>query len=146
MSRHPIPAGVAFENFEMRERFHPGQRFVFGITRRTPGELGIGPGDRQPQSGVRTVAPAEAVAAPDGAASPRVAATANGPSADHVLVGVNYVAGCWEPLPTTWNYSPAVGDWRAWTESGEGGMVAPSRGEGHLKLEAIGDVFGRKPK
>jgi hypothetical protein len=41
MSEHPIPGGVAFENFEMRERFYPGQQFVFGITRRTPGELGF---------------------------------------------------------------------------------------------------------
>jgi hypothetical protein len=41
MSEHPIPGGVAFENFEMRERFYPGQRFVFGITRRTPLELGL---------------------------------------------------------------------------------------------------------
>ena len=41
LSRQPIPGGIAFENFEMRERFHDGQRFVFGITRRTPGELGM---------------------------------------------------------------------------------------------------------
>ena len=41
MSRHPIPGGIAFENFELRERFHAGQRSVFGITRRTPGELGF---------------------------------------------------------------------------------------------------------
>ena len=39
MSQHPIPGGVAFENFEMRERFYAGQRFVFGITRRAPREL-----------------------------------------------------------------------------------------------------------
>jgi hypothetical protein len=50
LSRNPIPGGVAFENFEMRERFHSGQRFVFGITRRTPGELGIGPAGRKPRS------------------------------------------------------------------------------------------------
>ena len=112
MSRHSIPGGVAFENFEMRERFHPGQRFVFGITRRMPGELGLGPGGRQPESGVRTVAPADAPAAPDRAASPRVAAAVEGLSADRVLVGVNYFAGWWEPLPNKWNYSPAVGDWR----------------------------------
>jgi hypothetical protein len=79
MSRHPIPGGVAFENFEMRERFHPGQRFVFGITRRTPGELGLGPGGRQPQTGVRTVAPADARAAPDRSPSPHVAAAVEGP-------------------------------------------------------------------
>jgi hypothetical protein len=41
MSRQPIPGGVAFENFEMRERFQQGQRFIFGITRRTPVELGF---------------------------------------------------------------------------------------------------------
>ena len=50
MSRHPIPGGVAFENFEMRERFHPGQRFVFGITRRTPGELSLGVAREEPRS------------------------------------------------------------------------------------------------
>lgn len=52
MSRHPIPGGVAFENFEMRERFHPGQRFIFGITRRTPGELGLGPDEWPTAEGV----------------------------------------------------------------------------------------------
>jgi hypothetical protein len=41
LSRHPIPGGVAPENFELRERFYQGQRFVFGITRRTPVELGF---------------------------------------------------------------------------------------------------------
>jgi hypothetical protein len=48
-SRQAIPGGIAFENFELRERFHQGQRFVFGITRRTPGELGFDsarPGNR----------------------------------------------------------------------------------------------------
>jgi len=37
----PIPNGVSFENFEMREKYYPGQKFVFGITRRTPQELGF---------------------------------------------------------------------------------------------------------
>ena len=41
MSQHPIPGGVAFENFELRERFHPGQRFTFGITKRRPAEMGL---------------------------------------------------------------------------------------------------------
>jgi hypothetical protein len=41
LSRQPIPGGIAFENFELRERFYEGQRFVFGITRKTPGELGF---------------------------------------------------------------------------------------------------------
>jgi hypothetical protein len=40
----PIPGGVAFENFELRERFHEGQAFIFGITRKTPAQLGLGGG------------------------------------------------------------------------------------------------------
>jgi hypothetical protein len=39
----PIPGGVAFENFELREPFREGQVFAFGITRKTPAQLGIGP-------------------------------------------------------------------------------------------------------
>jgi hypothetical protein len=34
-----IPGGAAFENFEMRERYHPGQTFYFGLTRQTAKEL-----------------------------------------------------------------------------------------------------------
>ncbi len=41
LSSRPIPGGVAFENFEMRERFYQGQSFTFGITRKTPQELGF---------------------------------------------------------------------------------------------------------
>jgi hypothetical protein len=40
-SRRPIPGGIAFENFELRERFHEGQTFIFGLTRQTPEELGF---------------------------------------------------------------------------------------------------------
>jgi len=40
-SSRPIPGGVAFENFELRERFYDGQKFIFGITRKTPQELGF---------------------------------------------------------------------------------------------------------
>ncbi|MEK7686220.1 MAG: hypothetical protein AAB466_12440 [Verrucomicrobiota bacterium] len=40
-SVRPIPGGVAFENFELRERFHEGQRFIFGLTFKTPKELGF---------------------------------------------------------------------------------------------------------
>jgi hypothetical protein len=40
-SSRPIPGGAAFENFELRERFYDGQKFVFGITRKTPQELGL---------------------------------------------------------------------------------------------------------
>jgi hypothetical protein len=42
-SSRPIPGGVAFENFELRERFYNGQKSVFGITRQTPQELGFTP-------------------------------------------------------------------------------------------------------
>jgi hypothetical protein len=42
-SVRPIPGGVAFENFELRERFYQGQKSIFGITRRTPRELGFAP-------------------------------------------------------------------------------------------------------
>jgi hypothetical protein len=37
----PIPGGAAFENFEMREPFREGQRFCFGVTQKTPAELGF---------------------------------------------------------------------------------------------------------
>ena len=40
-SEQPIPGGVAYENFELRERFREGQILVFGITRREPRELGF---------------------------------------------------------------------------------------------------------
>jgi hypothetical protein len=33
----------------------------------------------------------------------------------------------------------------AWNEYGEGGFVAPTRGEGWMKLQAIREVFGRQP-
>ncbi len=41
MSTRPIPGGTAFENFELRERFYEGQKFIFGITRKEPRELGF---------------------------------------------------------------------------------------------------------
>ncbi len=37
-STAPVLGGVAFENFEVRERFVPGQSFIFGITRQEPWE------------------------------------------------------------------------------------------------------------
>ena len=40
-SERRIPGGVAFENFEVRESFHDGQDFAFGITRETPQALGF---------------------------------------------------------------------------------------------------------
>lgn len=38
-SRTPIPGGVAFENFELQERFYEHQEFIFGITRKSPEQL-----------------------------------------------------------------------------------------------------------
>lgn len=34
-----IPGGVAFENFELREDYAPGQTFYFGMTRKSPAEI-----------------------------------------------------------------------------------------------------------
>ena len=42
-SSRPIPGGIAFENFELRERFQDGQTCIFGITWQTPRELGFAP-------------------------------------------------------------------------------------------------------
>ena len=41
-----IPGGAAFENFELREPFHDGQRIRFGITQKTPSELGLPAGKK----------------------------------------------------------------------------------------------------
>jgi hypothetical protein len=40
-SSKPVPGGIAFENFELQERFYNAQKFIFGITPRTPQELGL---------------------------------------------------------------------------------------------------------
>jgi hypothetical protein len=45
-STQPIPGGVAFENFELREGYREGQKSIFGITRQTPRELGFTAGSR----------------------------------------------------------------------------------------------------
>jgi hypothetical protein len=34
--KRPIPGGISYENFELREPFRSGQTFIFGITRRCP--------------------------------------------------------------------------------------------------------------
>jgi hypothetical protein len=34
-----IPGGPAFENFELREKYYPRQKFYFGITRKSPHDL-----------------------------------------------------------------------------------------------------------
>ena len=35
----PLPGGIAFENFEVRERYVPDQVFIFGLTPKTPQEI-----------------------------------------------------------------------------------------------------------
>jgi hypothetical protein len=34
-----IPGGPSFENFELREKYYPGQKFYFGMSRKTPEEI-----------------------------------------------------------------------------------------------------------
>jgi hypothetical protein len=51
-SRREIPGGIAFENFEFRQRFRPGQRTAFGLARRASEELeGWRKPARRPASG-----------------------------------------------------------------------------------------------
>lgn len=38
-SHNPVPGGAAFENFEVRQRYRPGQVFIFGVTTKTPWEF-----------------------------------------------------------------------------------------------------------
>ncbi len=38
-SRREIPGGISFENFEIRQSYRPGQRSIFGLTRKGPREL-----------------------------------------------------------------------------------------------------------
>ena len=35
-SHNPLPGGAAFENFEVRQRYQPGQVFIFGVTSKAP--------------------------------------------------------------------------------------------------------------
>jgi hypothetical protein len=42
-SKAPLLGGIAFENFEVRARFVPGQPFIFGITRQEPWDFYHGP-------------------------------------------------------------------------------------------------------
>ena len=104
MSRHPIPGGVAFENFEMRERFRPGQRVVFGITHRTPTRIFHRVVDTaDPVPSRPATLRAGAASTPNDASASRRVADVDGVSSDRVLVGVNYFAGWWQPLPNKWN-------------------------------------------
>jgi hypothetical protein len=56
-SKRPIPGGVAFENFELRQKYRPGDEFIFGITRRAPSELT--PAGRDIRRTERTQSPVE---------------------------------------------------------------------------------------
>jgi hypothetical protein len=38
-SHDPVPGGIAYENFDVRQRYIPGQTFIFGITPRTPSQF-----------------------------------------------------------------------------------------------------------
>jgi hypothetical protein len=41
MSRKHIPGGVAYENFDINRPYHPGGKFIFGITQTRPEKLGF---------------------------------------------------------------------------------------------------------
>lgn len=40
-SQSEIPNGISFENFELREKFYRDQQFIFGLTHKTPAEMGF---------------------------------------------------------------------------------------------------------
>jgi hypothetical protein len=51
-SMAPIPGGISYENFELEAPFRPGQVFRFGVTSRTPQDLGfLGPGPQPAKDG-----------------------------------------------------------------------------------------------
>lgn len=50
-SHDPLPGGIAFENFEVRQRYEPGQTFVFGVTPKEPWQF------QPPLAGVKPVSP-----------------------------------------------------------------------------------------
>ncbi len=47
-SKAPVFGGIAFENFEVRERYIPGQSFIFGLTQLQPWEFYHGPSQLHP--------------------------------------------------------------------------------------------------
>jgi hypothetical protein len=47
-SEKPVSGGIAFENFEVREKYVPGQTFIFGISPKEPWDLYPGPGKLNP--------------------------------------------------------------------------------------------------
>lgn len=38
-SHDPVPGGIAYENFDVRQRYIPGQTFIFGVTSQSPWEF-----------------------------------------------------------------------------------------------------------
>lgn len=49
-SKAPVLGGIAFENFEVRQRYIPGQTSIFGITRQEPWDFYHGPYPLKPHS------------------------------------------------------------------------------------------------
>ena len=47
-SKVPVLGGIAFENFEVRERYVPGQTFIYGITEQEPWDFYDGPSHLAP--------------------------------------------------------------------------------------------------
>lgn len=47
-SKAPVLGGIAFENFEVRERYLPGQTFIYGITEQEPWDFYHGPSHLAP--------------------------------------------------------------------------------------------------
>jgi hypothetical protein len=47
-SKAPVLGGIAFENFEVRERYVPGQTFIYGITEQDPWNFYRGPSHLAP--------------------------------------------------------------------------------------------------
>jgi hypothetical protein len=48
-----VPGGIAYENFDLRQRYIPGQTFIFGITAKTPWQFTPAiPGIEAPAAGL----------------------------------------------------------------------------------------------
>lgn len=53
-----LPGGIAFENFEVRQRYVPGAAFIFGLTREEPWTFYEGSSTLKVPSGIQTGSPA----------------------------------------------------------------------------------------
>jgi hypothetical protein len=58
-SRQIVPGGIAFENFEMREPYYEGQDIIFGVTPKSPQQLGLVSKHTSDTAGERTTEPAQ---------------------------------------------------------------------------------------